>query len=119
MTLQSRPRPFWLCCPGEAERERLTAPGGLAAFSLDALSGVPYGPEAILIVLVAAGLRYGLPAPGSGCCTNQRGPILDRAIRHGTDYVVLCRLRCRLGTLAAESAGTPARSALPLRHYRK
>ena len=39
----------------EAERERLTALGGLAALSLDALSSVAYGPEAILVVLVAAG----------------------------------------------------------------
>ncbi|HEX4092891.1 MAG TPA: APC family permease, partial [Trebonia sp.] len=45
-------------------RERLTALGGLAALSLDALSSVAYGPEAILVVLVAAGtagLRYSLP----------------------------------------------------------
>jgi hypothetical protein len=27
---------------------------------------------------------------------NQRGVILDRAIRHGTGNVVLCRLRFRL-----------------------
>jgi amino acid transporter len=48
----------------DAERERLTALGGLAALSLDALSSVAYGPEAILVVLVAAGtagLRYSLP----------------------------------------------------------
>jgi len=46
------------------ERHRLTALEGLAALSLDALSSVAYGPEAILIVLVAAGaagLRYALP----------------------------------------------------------
>jgi amino acid transporter len=48
----------------EEERHRLTALEGLAALSLDALSSVAYGPEAILIVLVAAGvagLRYQLP----------------------------------------------------------
>ena len=48
----------------EEERHRLTALEGLAALSLDALSSVAYGPEAILIVLVAAGvagLRYALP----------------------------------------------------------
>jgi amino acid transporter len=48
----------------DRERERLTALGGLAALSLDALSSVAYGPEAILVVLVAAGtagLRYSLP----------------------------------------------------------
>ena len=46
------------------ERHRLTAIQGLAALSLDALSSVAYGPEAILLVLVAAGaagLRYALP----------------------------------------------------------
>jgi amino acid transporter len=51
-----------------AERERLTALGGLAALSLDALSSVAYGPEAILIVLVAAGasaLKYSLPVTGA------------------------------------------------------
>jgi hypothetical protein len=32
---------------------------------------------------------------------NQRGIILDRAIRRGTSNVVLCRLRYRLGTLTA------------------
>jgi amino acid transporter len=48
----------------DRESERLTALGGLAALSLDALSSVAYGPEAILVVLVAAGtagLRYSLP----------------------------------------------------------
>jgi amino acid transporter len=48
----------------DGESERLTALGGLAALSLDALSSVAYGPEAILVVLVAAGsagLRYSLP----------------------------------------------------------
>jgi amino acid transporter len=48
----------------EEERHRLSALEGLAALSLDALSSVAYGPEAILIVLVAAGaagLRYALP----------------------------------------------------------
>jgi amino acid transporter len=48
----------------DSEDERLTALGGLAALSLDALSSVAYGPEAILVVLVAAGtagLRYTMP----------------------------------------------------------
>jgi hypothetical protein len=36
---------------------------------------------------------------------NQRGIILDRAIRRGTANVVLCRLRYRLETLAADPAG--------------
>jgi amino acid transporter len=50
------------------EKERLTALGGLAALSLDALSSVAYGPEAILIVLVTAGvsaLKYSLPITGA------------------------------------------------------
>jgi amino acid transporter len=52
----------------DAERERLTALGGLAALSLDALSSVAYGPEAILVVLVTAGvgaLKYSLPITGA------------------------------------------------------
>ena len=50
------------------EKHRLTAVQGLAALSLDALSSVAYGPEAILVVLVvagAAGLRYSLPITGA------------------------------------------------------
>src|SRR3984957_19684386 len=48
----------------EQERHRLTALEGLAALSLDALSSVAYGPEAIVIVLITAGvagLNYVLP----------------------------------------------------------
>ncbi len=48
----------------EEERHRLTTLSGLAALSLDALSSVAYGPEAIVVVLVAAGtvgLAYTLP----------------------------------------------------------
>lgn len=37
------------------DRHRLTTLSGLAALSLDALSSVAYGPEAIVVVLVAAG----------------------------------------------------------------
>jgi amino acid transporter len=50
------------------EKHRLTAVQGLAALSLDALSSVAYGPEAILIVLVTAGataLHYSLPITGA------------------------------------------------------
>ncbi|NUS44377.1 MAG: APC family permease [Mycobacteriaceae bacterium] len=46
------------------ESHRLTALGGLAALSLDALSSVAYGPEAIVLALVAAGsaaIRYTVP----------------------------------------------------------
>ncbi|WP_055491187.1 APC family permease [Streptomyces sp. TP-A0356] len=41
--------------PGEGERDHLTSLEGLAALSLDALSSVAYGPEAIVLALVAAG----------------------------------------------------------------
>jgi amino acid transporter len=52
--------------PGDEAEEshRLTALEGLAALSLDALSSVAYGPEAIVLVLIAAGaggLSYTLP----------------------------------------------------------
>jgi amino acid transporter len=46
------------------ERSRLNAFEGLAALSLDALSSVAYGPQAIVVVLAAAGavgLEYTLP----------------------------------------------------------
>ena len=38
---------------------------------------------------------------------NQRGAVLDRAIRRGTDNVVICRLRFRLAALAAAPGGAP------------
>ena len=47
-----------------ADSHRLTSLGGLAALSLDALSSVAYGPEAIVLVLVTAGasaVRFTLP----------------------------------------------------------
>jgi amino acid transporter len=56
MTIQTR--------EDREERHRLTAFEGLAALSLDALSSVAYGPQAIVIVLAAAGavgLGYTLP----------------------------------------------------------
>ncbi|WP_194907071.1 APC family permease [Catenulispora rubra] len=49
---------------GEGKKDHLTSFGGLAALSLDALSSVAYGPEAIVLVLAAAGtsaLRLTLP----------------------------------------------------------
>jgi amino acid transporter len=52
----------------EDDKHRLTAVQGLAALSLDALSSVAYGPEAILVVLVTAGataLHYSLPITGA------------------------------------------------------
>lgn len=39
----------------QAQSEEISTPEGLAALSLDALSSVAYGPEAIAVVLVAAG----------------------------------------------------------------
>ena len=49
---------------GEGRKDHLTSFGGLAALSLDALSSVAYGPEAMLVVLAAAGssaLHLALP----------------------------------------------------------
>jgi amino acid transporter len=49
---------------GEGKKDHLTSFGGLAALSLDALSSVAYGPEAIVLVLAAGGasaLRLTLP----------------------------------------------------------
>jgi hypothetical protein len=40
---------------GEGNKDHLTSFGGLAALSLDALSSVAYGPEVIVLALVAAG----------------------------------------------------------------
>ncbi|MDH6706739.1 amino acid transporter [Kitasatospora sp. MAA19] len=48
-------RPKVRLLPGEGGRDHLTSLEGLAALSLDALSSVAYGPEAIVLVLIAAG----------------------------------------------------------------
>jgi Amino acid permease len=49
---------------GEGSKDHLTSFEGLAALSLDALSSVAYGPEAIVLVLVAAGTSaLGLTLP--------------------------------------------------------
>ncbi|MFI5528756.1 APC family permease [Kitasatospora sp. NPDC051853] len=45
--------------PPDQQRHRLTALGGLSALSLDAMASVAYGPEAVVLVLAAAG-SYGL-----------------------------------------------------------
>ncbi|MCQ4043588.1 APC family permease [Streptantibioticus rubrisoli] len=50
--------------PDTGDRHKLTALGGLAALSLDAMASVAYGPESIVLVLAAAGahgLGYTLP----------------------------------------------------------
>ncbi|WP_375540219.1 APC family permease [Nocardia sp. XZ_19_385] len=52
----------------KGDKYRLTAVGGLAALSLDALSSVAYGPEAIVLVLVVAGsaaVSWTLPVAGA------------------------------------------------------
>ena len=52
----------------DISREQIVSVEGLPALSLDALSSVAYGPEAILVVLVAAGaagLHYSLPVTGA------------------------------------------------------
>ncbi|MFC5895176.1 APC family permease [Streptomyces ramulosus] len=51
------PQPAPGGAPPAAGRHRLTALTGLAALSLDALASVAYGPEAIVLVLAAAGAR--------------------------------------------------------------
>jgi hypothetical protein len=38
---------------------------------------------------------------------NQRGVVLDRAIRQGTENVVICRLRFRLAHLAPDEVAEP------------
>jgi amino acid transporter len=43
----------------------------------------------------------------------QRGIILDRAIRRGTQNVVMCRLRYRLETLTTDAAAAPAPPPAP------
>ncbi|MEV6278156.1 APC family permease [Nocardia sp. NPDC051832] len=52
----------------KGDKYRLTTVGGLAALSLDALSSVAYGPEAIVLVLVVAGsaaVSWTLPVAGA------------------------------------------------------
>lgn len=49
---------------GAGDRHRLTALQGLAALALDAMASVAYGPEAVVLVLAAAGahgMGYALP----------------------------------------------------------
>ena len=64
VTTRDPPPPAGQAEPDPEDRHRLTTLSGLAALSLDALSSVAYGPEAIVVVLVAAGtagLAYTLP----------------------------------------------------------
>ncbi|MFF4044659.1 APC family permease [Streptomyces sp. NPDC001816] len=55
LTLQPGAAPADEEPPDTGERHRLTAVTGLAALSLDAMASVAYGPEAIVLVLAAAG----------------------------------------------------------------
>ncbi|MDQ8705103.1 APC family permease [Streptomyces sp. LHD-70] len=55
LTAQSGTTPAAEEPPDSGERHRLTALTGLAALSLDAMASVAYGPEAIVLVLAAAG----------------------------------------------------------------
>ncbi|MFJ5973602.1 APC family permease [Streptomyces sp. NPDC093060] len=64
LTLQPGAAPADEEPPDTGERHRLTAVTGLAALSLDAMASVAYGPEAIVLVLAAAGahgLGFTLP----------------------------------------------------------
>ncbi|MDI3422155.1 APC family permease [Streptomyces luteolus] len=64
LTAQSGTTPAAEEPPDSGERHRLTALTGLAALSLDAMASVAYGPEAIVLVLAAAGgagLGFTLP----------------------------------------------------------
>ena len=60
--------------------------------------------------------------PWQALLHNQRGVILDRAIRRGTRNVVLCRLRYRLETLVADAdaaAKRPPESTLDFSRRRR
>jgi len=50
----------------EASSERITPVEGLSALSLDALTSVAYGPEAILLVLAGAGEVTRVVSHGGG-----------------------------------------------------
>ena len=63
-TASKQVRPRVPLRPGEGGKDHLTSVEGLAALSLDALSSVAYGPEAIVLVLAAAGTSaLGLTLP--------------------------------------------------------
>jgi Amino acid permease len=63
-TASKQVRPRLPLRPGEGGKDHLTSVEGLAALSLDALSSVAYGPEAIVLVLAAAGTSaLGLTLP--------------------------------------------------------
>ena len=108
MTVRDAP-PAPPAAEDQEDKHRLTALEGLAALSLDALSSVAYGPEAIVIVLAAAGTAGLALIPEvqpehwwRWFLHNQRGFVLNRAVVDGTDNVVVCRLRFRLRHLAPD-----------------
>jgi len=91
---------------GHDEQHRLTAVRGLAALSLDAVSSVAYGPEAILVVLVAAGaagLHYSLPITGAiiillGALVVSYRQVVAASPSSGGAYAVA---KAHLGTMAS------------------
>ncbi len=101
----------------DEERHRLTAFEGLAALSLDALSSVAYGPEAIVVVLAAAG-TVGLASyrqviaafPGGGGAYAVAGrhlgrqPSLIAAASLIVDYVLNAAVGVSAGVAALTSA---------------
>jgi hypothetical protein len=102
------------------EKHRLTAVQGLAALSLDALSSVAYGPEAILVVLVAAGtagLRYSLPITGAiiillaALVVSYRQVIAAFPGGGGAYAVAKAHLGTRASLVAAASPPTPRSAA--------
>ena len=100
------------------DRYRLTAFGGLSALSLDALSSVAYGSEAIVLVLVTAGVSaISLTLP-IACAITALLLVLVLSYRQviavhpdgGGAYAVAKR---QLGRGAALLAAAPSRSSGP------
>ena len=100
--------------PGERGRDALGSLGGLAALSLDALSSVAYGPEAIVLVLVAAGtgaIRFSLPITIAitvllGVLVVSYGQVIAAHPEGGGAYAVA---KADLGAMSASSR--PPRSS--------
>lgn len=120
----SRPGPFGIIenvNQPDGERERLTALGGLAALSLDALSSVAYPPEAILVVLVPAGasaLKYSLPITGAIVVLLAALVISYRQViaafpNGGGAYAVSKRHLGRVPSLVAAASGRAGRGPVP------
>ncbi len=107
------------------ERHRLTAFEGLAALSLDALSSVAYGPQAIVIVLAAAGavgLGYTLPVTIAivvllAVLVFSYRQVIEAFPGGGGAYAVASRHLGRQASLIAGASliGPPSRSSSPWR----